>query len=123
MRVSPTDTTLPPPRQIRELQTETSQVLGFLFTEAVTAIAFFALSLSFSWKLAFAYIAIVSFAVIALTLTSRELQPVIAQQKQHLADASKQVHACVIAIHLVKVYNDRHQKVQAYERIMDASVN
>ncbi|KAK2023190.1 ABC transporter, partial [Colletotrichum zoysiae] len=109
------------PRQIRELQTATSQVLGFLFTETVTSTASFALALAFSWKLTLVLIATAPLAVIALVSTSRRLQPAIAQQNLHLADASKQVHACVTAVDLVKVFNGGSQEIRAYNKIIDAS--
>ncbi|EFQ31962.1 ABC transporter [Colletotrichum graminicola] len=109
--------------QIRELQTATSQVLGFLSTEAVTSIASFALALGFSWKLTLVLIATVPLAVISLALINRRLQSAIAQQNLHLADASKQLHACVAAIDLVKVFNGCSQEIRAYSKIMDASVD
>ncbi|KAK1981629.1 ABC transporter [Colletotrichum cereale] len=109
--------------QIRELQTATSQVYGFLSTEIVTSIASFAVALSFSWKLTLVLVATVPLAVVALELTSRRLRSAMAQQNQHLADGSKQVHACVTAIELVKVFNGCNQEVRAYSKIMDASVD
>ncbi|KAK1574142.1 ABC transporter type 1, transmembrane domain-containing protein [Colletotrichum navitas] len=99
--------------QIRELQTATSQVLGFLFTGAVTSIASFALALGFSWKLTLVLIATVPSKVISLALINQRLQSAIAQKNLHLADASKQVHACVAAIDLVKVFNGCSQEIRA----------
>ncbi|KAK2055161.1 P-loop containing nucleoside triphosphate hydrolase protein [Colletotrichum caudatum] len=54
---------------------------------------------------------------------ARRLQPAIAQQKFHLADASKQVHACVTAVDLVKVFNGCSQEIRAYNKIINASAD
>ncbi|KAK1991196.1 hypothetical protein LX36DRAFT_360081 [Colletotrichum falcatum] len=110
------------PRQIRELQNATSQVLGFLFTETVTSIASFALALGFSWKLTLVLVATVPLAVIALALTNRRLQSAITRKNLHLADASKQIHACLTAVDLVKVFGGCSQGIRAYTKILDASV-
>ncbi|TQN69356.1 Alpha-factor-transporting ATPase [Colletotrichum shisoi] len=41
------------------------------------------------------------------------------QQKEHLADASKLVHACVTGINLVKVFNGFSQKMRIYSKFTD----
>ncbi|KAK2017243.1 ABC transporter [Colletotrichum eremochloae] len=109
--------------QIRELQTATSQVLGFICTEIVASIGSFALALVFSWKLTLVLVATVPLVVTTLTLTSQRLQSAIAQQNIHLAHASKKVHACVTAVDLVKVFDGCSQEMRAYSKTMDASAD
>ncbi|CCF41210.1 multidrug resistance protein [Colletotrichum higginsianum] len=64
----------------------------------------------------------VPFAAVALSLTSRGLHPAIMQQKAHLADASKLVHACVTGIDLVKVFNGFSQEMRTYSKFTDGSM-
>ncbi|WQF87851.1 Putative Type 1 protein exporter [Colletotrichum destructivum] len=108
--------------QIRELQTATSQVFGFLVVDIATSIASLALALSVTWKLTLVLVASVPFAAVALSLTSRGLHPAIMQQKEHLADASKLVHACVTGINLVKVFHGFSQEMRIYSKFTDASM-
>ncbi|TKW56648.1 Alpha-factor-transporting ATPase [Colletotrichum tanaceti] len=108
--------------QIRELQTATSQVFGLLVVDIATSIASLALALSASWKLTLALVASVPFAAVALSLTSRGLHPAITQQKEHLANASKIVDACVTGIDLVKVFNGFSQEMRTYSKFTDASM-
>ncbi|GJD04963.1 multidrug resistance protein [Colletotrichum higginsianum] len=44
------------------------------------------------------------------------------QQKAHLADASKLVHACVTGIDLVKVFNGFSQEMRTYSKFTDGSM-
>jgi ATP-binding cassette subfamily B (MDR/TAP) protein 1 len=101
-------------RQIRELQLATSQPIGMLFLEIVTAIVGFGTAFFFSWKLTLVIIATVPIAGGLVWLTSRSIGPAIENQKSELSRASKYAHNAVASIESVKAFNGEDQEVWQY---------
>ncbi|KAK3940009.1 putative ABC transporter expressed in the mitochondrial inner membrane [Diplogelasinospora grovesii] len=91
--------------QTRELQTATSQTLGFLVCNAFVFIACMVVALYYSWKLTLVMLATAVPSIIILSYLGSFLDPAIERQKLELAQASKHATAAITAIDLVKVYN------------------
>ncbi|ROT36315.1 P-loop containing nucleoside triphosphate hydrolase protein [Sodiomyces alkalinus F11] len=108
--------------QIRELQLATSQVFGFLISDAFVSIACIAVSFYMSWRLTLVLLATLPISVGILTLATRRLQPAIQAQKGHLAEASKYANSAVVGIDLVKIYNGFDYEVWKYYGSIKASM-
>ncbi|KAK4132745.1 P-loop containing nucleoside triphosphate hydrolase protein [Trichocladium antarcticum] len=91
--------------QTRELQTATSQTLGFLVCDVFVFGACIVVAFVFSFKLTLVMIATGVPSVLILWGISRFLDPAIEAQKRELAEAAKHATAATTAIDLVKVYN------------------
>ena len=100
--------------QTRELQTATSQVLGFLVCDVFISVACLVVAFCYSWKLSLVLLGTIPISVLALGLISQPLEPAIERQKAELSRASKLAHAAISAIDLVKVYNGSDQEVWQY---------
>ena len=100
--------------QTRELQTATSQVLGYLVCDAFIFVACLVVAFYYSWKLSLVLLATIPVSVLVLSLISRPLEPAIEKQKLALSQGSKLVNAAVSGIDLVKVYNGSDQEVWQY---------
>ncbi|KAH6847544.1 P-loop containing nucleoside triphosphate hydrolase protein [Chaetomium sp. MPI-CAGE-AT-0009] len=91
--------------QTRELQTATSQTLGYLVCDVFVFGACIVVALVYSWKLTLVMLATGVPSALVLWGISRFLDPAIEGQKRELAQAAKHVTAATTAIDLVKVYN------------------
>ncbi|KAK3385407.1 P-loop containing nucleoside triphosphate hydrolase protein [Podospora didyma] len=91
--------------QIRELQTATSQTLGFLISDIFVFGACIIVAFFYSYKLTLVMLATGIPSALILWSISRFLDPAIEAQKRELAEATKHVTAATTAIDLVKVYN------------------
>lgn len=109
-------------RQIRELQLATSQVFGFLISDAFVSIACIAVSFYMSWRLTLVLLATLPVSVIILTLVTRRLQPAIQAQKTHLAGASKYANSAITGIDIVKIYNGFDYEIWKYHGAIKASM-
>lgn len=103
-------------RQVRELQTASSQALGFLVYDTLVFFACLVLAFYYSWKLTLVVLSTCVPSVIILSLISKQLDPAIRAQKAELAHASKHAVAAFTAIELVKVYNGEDQEQWQYQQ-------
>ncbi|KAK4032061.1 hypothetical protein C8A01DRAFT_20815, partial [Parachaetomium inaequale] len=91
--------------QTRELQTATSQTLGYLVCDVFVFGACIVVAFVYSFKLTLVMLATGVPSAIILWAINRFLDPAIEAQKRELAQAAKHVTAATTAIDLVKVYN------------------
>ncbi|KAJ9150440.1 Alpha-factor-transporting ATPase [Pleurostoma richardsiae] len=98
----------------RELQSGTSQVLGFLICDTFIALACLIVAFSFCWQLTLVLLATIPISFVALTVLSRGLDPALDAQTRSLGHASKYVTAAISAIDLVKVYGGSDHEVWQY---------
>ncbi|KAL2261151.1 hypothetical protein VTK26DRAFT_4625 [Humicola hyalothermophila] len=91
--------------QTRELQTATSQALGYLVADVFVFAACIVVAFVYSYKLTLVMMATSVPSALILWGISRFLDPAIQNQKQELAQAAKHVTAATTAIDLVKIYN------------------
>ncbi|KAK4121932.1 P-loop containing nucleoside triphosphate hydrolase protein [Parathielavia appendiculata] len=91
-------------RQTRELQTATSQMLGYLVCDVFVFGACIVVAFVSSFKLTLIMLATGVPSALILWGISRFLDPAIEGQKRELAQAAKHVTAATTAIDLVKVY-------------------
>ncbi|KAL2024917.1 hypothetical protein VTK56DRAFT_3616 [Thermocarpiscus australiensis] len=99
--------------QTRELQTATSQTLGFFISDLFVFAACMVVAFVFSFKLTLVMMATGVPSVAILWGISRFLGPAIEAQKRELAQAAKHATASTTAIDLVKVYNgEDHEAFQ-----------
>ncbi|KAL2755673.1 hypothetical protein ACRALDRAFT_1051004 [Sodiomyces alcalophilus JCM 7366] len=108
--------------QIRELQLATSQIFGFLISDAFVSIACIAVSFYMSWRLTLVLLATLPVSIIILTLATRRLQPAIQAQKGHLAEASKYANSAIVGIDIVKIYNGFDYEIWKYYGSIKASM-
>lgn len=92
-------------RQIRELQTATSQILGYIVCDVFVFAACLVVALVYSYRLTLVMLATGVPSALVLWGISRFLDPAIEAQKRELARAAKHVTAATTAIDLVKAYN------------------
>ncbi|KAL2174811.1 P-loop containing nucleoside triphosphate hydrolase protein [Thermothelomyces heterothallicus CBS 202.75] len=91
--------------QTRELQTATSQTLGYLVCDVFVFAACLVVAFVYSYKLTLVMLATGVPSALILWGIGRFLDPAIEAQKRELAQAAKHVTAATTAIDLVKVYN------------------
>ncbi|AEO59824.1 hypothetical protein MYCTH_54167 [Thermothelomyces thermophilus ATCC 42464] len=91
--------------QTRELQTATSQTLGYIVCDVFVFAACLVVAFVYSYKLTLVMLATGVPSALILWRISRFLDPAIEAQKRELAQAAKYVTAASTAIDLVKVYN------------------
>lgn len=100
-------------RQTRELQTATSQTLGYLVCDLFVFGACTIVAFVFSYKLTLVMLATGVPSALILWGIGRFLDPAIVAQKRELAQAAKHVTAATTAIDLVKVHNGQdHEAFQ-----------
>jgi ATP-binding cassette, subfamily B (MDR/TAP), member 1 len=109
-------------RQIRELQSATSQVLGFLVCDTVASLASLGIAFCFSWKLTLVLIASIPVSVLVLGLATRGLEAAIQAQKHYLARAARYASASITAIDIVKVFNGCDDEVWQYYNAIHSSM-
>ncbi|OIW28089.1 P-loop containing nucleoside triphosphate hydrolase protein [Coniochaeta ligniaria NRRL 30616] len=108
--------------RVRELQTASSQALGFLVYDTLVFVACLIVAFYYSWKLTLVVLSTCVPSVIILFLINKQLDPAIKAQKQELAHASKHAVAAFTAIDLVKVYNgEDHEQWQYQQTIRRAA--
>ncbi|VUC20075.1 unnamed protein product [Clonostachys rosea] len=100
--------------QIRELQLANSQILGFLVSESMTAVASLCVAFYFSWKLTLVILTTIPVSIVIMSLATRKIEPAIQMQKKYLATASKHATASLMAIDLVKVFGGYDQELKRY---------
>ncbi len=109
-------------RQTRELQLATSQVLGLLVADTLTALASLGIAFHYSWKLTLVLLSTLPVSAIVLTLANKRLDPAIQSQRRDLATSSKYVTAAISAIDMVKVFNGyEHESHQYFGAIQEAA--
>ncbi|KAK3901557.1 P-loop containing nucleoside triphosphate hydrolase protein [Staphylotrichum tortipilum] len=91
--------------QTRELQTATSQTLGYFICDVFVFGACMVVAFVYSYKLTLVMLATGVPSGLILWGISRFLDPAIEAQRRELAQAAKHVTAATTAIDLVKVYN------------------
>ena len=101
-------------RQIRDLQSATSQPLGFATQYSVTLIAALAVALYTAWSVTLVTLSIMPLTTFLLTLISARIQPSIAQQLDHLTQASKHASNAIRSIDTIKYYNGQGFEVRKY---------
>ncbi|KAL9115323.1 MAG: hypothetical protein Q9227_000644 [Pyrenula ochraceoflavens] len=101
--------------QIRDLQTATSQTLGFAIEDLAILNAATGLAVWTSWKITLATLATAPVAAALLSLTSARLQPWIACQEDELKKASKSAVNAIRSIDTVKAFNGQIFESQKYQ--------
>ncbi|CAG9943042.1 unnamed protein product [Clonostachys rosea f. rosea IK726] len=109
--------------QTRELQLATSQILGFLVSEGMTAVASLCVAFYFSWKLTLVILTTIPVSIVILSLATRKIEPAIQMQKKYLATASKHATASLMAIDLVKVFGGYDQELKRYLHFANLASN
>ena len=110
--------TCPNDRQTRELQTATSQTLGYVVCDVFVFGACVVVAFIFSYKLTLVMLATAVPSALVLWAIGRLLDPAIDAQRRELAQAAKHVTAATTAIDLVKVYNgEDHEAFQVMAAI------
>jgi ATP-binding cassette, subfamily B (MDR/TAP), member 1 len=100
----------------RELQTATSQTLGFLVCDVFVLASCMVVAFVFSYKLTLVMVATAVPSALILWFINRFLDPAIESQRQDLAESSKHAHAAMTAIDLVKVYDGEDHEAFQYMR-------
>ncbi|KAJ4292862.1 ATP-dependent permease [Collariella sp. IMI 366227] len=101
-------------RKTRELQTATSQTLGYLITDIFIFCACIVVAFVYSFKLTLVMMATGVPSAIILWGLSHFLDPAIEAQKRELSQAAKHLTAATTAIDLVKVYNGADHEAFQY---------
>ncbi|PHH93246.1 hypothetical protein CDD83_9516 [Cordyceps sp. RAO-2017] len=104
--------------QIRELQSATSQVFGFLLCDALASSASLAIALYYSWRLTLVLLATLPLSFLVLFLVTRHLEPAIQAQMAQLEMATKFTTASITAIDVVKVFNGLARELHYYRRAL-----
>jgi len=102
--------------QIRELQTATSQPLGFAVQYSVTTIAALGLAFYYSWKLTLVTLAAVPVSGFILSFLAKQMQPSIEAQQAELSKAAKLTNSAISSIETVKCYNGQHFETSQYSQ-------
>ena len=92
-------------RHVRELQLATSQPLGFVVHDSVTAFAALGLAFYYSWSLTLVTLSTVPILSVALAWNSARIQPSIEMQTEELTNASSIANDAFSAIDTVKCFN------------------
>ncbi|RYP11692.1 hypothetical protein DL767_011013 [Monosporascus sp. MG133] len=108
--------------QTREVQTATSQALGSLCMETVTAVGNLVVAFYFSWRLTLVLLATAPVSLAVLKFLGRHLKSAIQAQKQELSRASKYAMAAIAAIDLVKVFNGADHETWQYSQSVRRSM-
>ena len=101
-------------RQIRELQTGNSQILGQICSDLFIFIGCIILAFIASWQLTLVLLASVPIAFPFLAFLGRQLEPATEAQRQELSAAAKHATASLTAIDVVKVYNGYEDELWQY---------
>ncbi|KAI9680304.1 MAG: hypothetical protein M1829_001190 [Trizodia sp. TS-e1964] len=100
--------------QIRELQIATSQPLGFLVQNSITAIAALGIAFYFCWNLTLVILATFPLAAVILSFISARMQPSIDAQAECLSSASKVFGTAIASIDTVKTFNGQDHELWLY---------
>ena len=105
-------------RQTRDLQTATSQTLGYVVCDVFVFGGCVVVAFVFSYKLTLVMLATGVPSALVLWAIGRLVDPAIDAQRRELAQAAKHVTAATTAIDLVKVYNgEDHEAFQVMAAI------
>ncbi|KAG8533193.1 uncharacterized protein KY384_001976 [Bacidia gigantensis] len=102
--------------QIRELQTATSQPLGFALQNIVTSVAALGISFYYAWSLTLVTLAAVPASAIFLAWISASMQPAVDAHTTALTHASKMATNALLAIDTVKCFNGQDQEIWQYSK-------
>ncbi|CAK7218354.1 ATP-dependent permease [Sporothrix bragantina] len=90
--------------QIRDLQAATSQLLGYIVSDAFVCVACLAVAFFKSWALTLVLLATVPVSVVILGILGRGLKPAAERQRIALNKAAQYAAAALAGLDLVKVY-------------------
>ncbi|KZF26266.1 P-loop containing nucleoside triphosphate hydrolase protein [Xylona heveae TC161] len=108
-------------RLVHDLQTATSQPLGFIVQYTSTVLSALALAFYYSWKLTFVTMSTMPVAAITLSFISAKMQPSIAEQTYQLAAASKIANGSLSSIETVKCFNGQDSEISRYSKTIKAA--
>lgn len=100
--------------QIRDLQAATSQLLGYIVSDAFVCVACLAVAFAKSWALTLVLLATVPVSVIILQVLGRGLKPAAERQRHSLNNAAQHASAALQGIDLVKVYGGYDTELWQY---------
>ena len=100
--------------QARELQSATSQLLGFLLCDIITSVTSLIVALYLSWKLTLVLLSTVPATLFIMSFIARGVDIAAEAQKTHLERASSSLAACIRGIDLVKVFGTHESEVRRY---------
>ncbi|ERT00505.1 hypothetical protein HMPREF1624_03878 [Sporothrix schenckii ATCC 58251] len=100
--------------QIRDLQAATSQLLGYIVSDAFVCVACLAVAFAKSWALTLVLLATVPVSVVVLQLLGRGLKPAAERQRGALNNAAQHASAALSGIDLVKIYNGYDTELWQY---------
>lgn len=103
-------------RRVRELQTATSQPLGFAVQYAVTLLAALGVAFFYSWSLTLVTLATTPVSALMLAWISARMQPAVECQTEELTNASKLATNAISAIDTVKYLNGQDFENWQYSR-------
>ena len=101
-------------RQIRELQTGTSQPLGFCVENAVQAVASLGVCFYYSWKITLVTLAGIPLSAVGLSILASKMQSSIVGQELEMAKASSLAINALSSIDTVKCFNAQDFEVRNY---------
>ncbi|KAH8881733.1 P-loop containing nucleoside triphosphate hydrolase protein [Thozetella sp. PMI_491] len=108
--------------EIRDLQTATSQNLGFLVCDLMVFLACITVAFYFSWQLTLVMMATVIPSTAVILFVNLPLGAAMDAQKIALSRASKHATASITAIELVKVYNAAdHEHFQYIQAVREST--
>ncbi|CAK7225247.1 ATP-dependent permease [Sporothrix eucalyptigena] len=90
--------------QIRDLQAATSQLLGYIVSDAFVCVACLAVAFVKSWALTLVLLSTVPVSIIVLQILGRGLKPAAERQRVALNSAAQHASAALAGHDLVKVY-------------------
>ena len=103
-------------RHVRELQLATSQPLGFVVHDSVTAFVALGLAFYYSWSLTLVTLSTVPILAVALAWNSARIQTSIEMHTEELTKASSIVNDAFSAIDTVKCFNGQEFERWQYSK-------
>ncbi|KAL1895694.1 ATP-dependent permease [Sporothrix stenoceras] len=100
--------------QIRDLQAATSQLLGYIVSDAFVCVACLAVAFAKSWSLTLVLLATVPVSAIILQVLGRGLSLAAERQRDSLNSAAQHASAALQGIDLVKVYGGYDTELWQY---------
>lgn len=100
--------------QIRDLQTASSQPLGFLFQYTITSIAALALALYYSWRVTLVTLSTVPLSLFILSRLSAQLLPHVEAQSVSLTKASQITLTSLRFLDVVICFNGQQHELNRY---------
>ncbi|TQW08264.1 ABC a-pheromone efflux pump AtrD [Cordyceps javanica] len=101
-------------RKTHEIELATSQVLGYLAVDTLTAFASLAVALHSSWRLTLVLLATLPPSVVVLVLTNRKIQPAITSQTSELDTAATVLAGSLGGIDIVKLCDGYACEISKY---------